>query len=119
MYDIGDDPSLSKKTVVIEEKDADSNENTQEKKNATESEDENAVKEKTDRIRSKLKTASKNRKEQKGETSTAKKDETSTVKKGEQSDSDDDFYGGLERERKIKRQKEAYVKFIFYFARRR
>lgn len=99
VHDLGDDPSLSKKSVAIEEKEADSDEDIQDTKHATESEDESAVKEKTDRIRSKLKNASKNRKEQTGE--------SSAVQKDEHSESDEDFYGGLERERKIKRQKEA------------
>lgn len=56
------------------------------------------MKEKTDRVRSKLSSAAKSKVAEEPNVAAAK---------AEQSDSDDDLYGELERERKMKRQKEA------------
>lgn len=96
VHDIGDDPSLSKKTLAIETKNDDEEGRIEEHKVASDEED--AVKEKTDRVRSKLSSAAKSKVAEEPKVAAAK---------AEQSDSDDDLYGELERERKMKRQKEA------------
>lgn len=103
VHDVGDDPSLSKQTLAIEKKDdggGGGGGKTEERTIA--SDDEDKVKEKTDRIRSKLMTAAHNKKKDE-----PKAAEASDAGKAQQSDSDDDLYGELERERKMKRQKEA------------
>lgn len=111
VHDVGDDPTLSKQTLAIQKDDGEDGgggggNRQEENKNA--SADEEARKEKTDLIRSKLKNASKNRTDHKGEASDAKKTDKSEAKKVDhKSDSDEDVYGGLERERKEKRKKEA------------
>lgn len=92
VHDLIDDPKLSKDAVRIEKKDDD--DRIEERQ--IESDDEMNIKEKTNRVRDKLKKLAK----------TEQGDEMSTVAKDADSDSDD-FTNELERERKLERQKKA------------
>lgn len=97
VHDVINDPKLSKEAVQIEKsrKDDDPIE-----ENAVGAVDETPVKEKTERIRDKLKRVSKWDQPEK------KKVEPEIVE--QKSDSDSDDYGNeLEKERKLKRQKKA------------
>lgn len=97
VHDVIDDPKLSKEPVHIEK----SNEDYIEE-HPVQEDDDDAVKEKTDRVRDKLKKAS----EKGGE---KKKAPTESEPKADiESNSDsDEFTNELERERKLKRQKKA------------
>lgn len=104
VHDVGDDPTLSKQTLAVQKSYGDDADRPEE--NA--SDDEEARKEKADLVRNKLKNASKSRRDQMGETSDAKKaDKSEATTTAQESDSDEDVYGELERERKEKRKKEA------------
>lgn len=93
VHDVIDDPKLSKEPVKIDKRKLD------DEKAAFESDDEDVVKEKTARVRDKLKNSSKPNKAEK------KSDQPQDEPK---SDSDsDEFTNELERERKLKRQKKA------------
>lgn len=88
---------MSKEPVQIEKSNDDYIEERQ-----VESDDENTVKEKTDRVKDKLKKGSDKSEKRKA------KPEPEPETKQEDSDSDsDEFTNELERERKLKRQKKA------------
>lgn len=100
VHDVIDDPKLSKEAVQIEKSEHDDGP-IEEK--TVEPEDDEHLQEKTDRIRDKLKKSSKSNQSEKKDAKTEAL---------QQSDSDsDEFTNELERERKLKRRKEAYGYF--------
>lgn len=86
VHDVADDPKLSKQALKIDKQQG-------EHETTVESDDELALKEKTGRVRDKLKTKTTNKSNDKVNLP--------------ESDSDDDLTDELEKERKLKRQKKA------------
>lgn len=96
VHDAIDDPRLSKQAIQIDKR-KESDDRIEE--NPNDSDDEAKVKERTDRVRDKLKTSSKSSK--------AEKRPAEPVDEPKSDSDSDEFENELERERKRKRQKQA------------
>lgn len=101
MHDVVDDPKLSKQTAAIE-KQADDTDKV-EKSPQAESEDEEEVNARRERIRSKLHKKSSS----KSDTKRADEQKSSKSEQANDGSSDDDFLDHLDKEKRMKRQQKA------------